>query len=173
MLPLINMKAAARQNLDDTLTRNNEADNYNVQMQVRQLEHESDARLSQSQREVSSRFSQEATQALEDQRENLVTEATSEVRRRDEQVFDYVQNSVFVHCTRKTLRNNSQEYVGPHQHLTGLVQETQQYREMFVESRAAQSAAGPQIARLRQREAELPQEVRRHQKKVRAKIDAL
>ena len=38
--------------------------------------------------------------------------------------------------------------VGQHQHLTGLVQESQPYREMLEESRAAQSAAGPPIDRL-------------------------
>ena len=51
----------------------------------------------------------------------------------------YVQNLVFRHCARETLLNNSQEYAGLQKHLTRLVQETQQYREMFDESRATQS----------------------------------
>ena len=42
-LPLSNTK---RQYLVKTLARNSEAHNYNVQMQVRQLEHEADARFS-------------------------------------------------------------------------------------------------------------------------------
>ena len=67
---------------------NNEAHNYNVQMQVRRLEQEADARFSQRLRDLLSRFSQEANQALENQREILVTEVTSEVWRRDEQVYD-------------------------------------------------------------------------------------
>ena len=66
--------AAATQNLVNTVARNNEAHSYNVQMQVRQLEHEAGARFLQRPRELSSRFSQEANQ-----REVLVTEVTSEV----------------------------------------------------------------------------------------------
>ena len=65
-----------------------EAHTYNVQMQVRQLEHEAYARFSQRQREQLSRFSQEANQTVVNQRELLVTEVTSGVRRRDEQVYD-------------------------------------------------------------------------------------
>ena len=57
-------------------------------MQVRQLEHEADARFSTRQRELLSRWSQEANQAPEDQREILVTEESTEVWRRDEQVHD-------------------------------------------------------------------------------------
>ena len=38
-------EVAARENLVNAVTRNNEAHNYNVQMQVRQLEHEADARF--------------------------------------------------------------------------------------------------------------------------------
>ena len=63
------------------------------------------------------------------------------------------------------------QHAGPHQHLTGLVQETQQYQEMFEESRTAQSAAGAEINRLRQREAEFIREVRRD-KNDRAKFQA-
>ena len=43
---------------------------------------------------------------------------------------------------------------------------------MSEESRAAQSAAGPEIDRLRQREAELLREVRRHNNE-QSKFDAL
>ena len=91
-------EAVARQNLVNTLVRHNEVHNYNVQMQVRQLEQEAyarfpqrqrellsrqleqeaHARFPQRQRELSSRFSQEANQALEDQREIYVTKGTSE-----------------------------------------------------------------------------------------------
>ena len=74
LLPLIQCEAAARQNLVNTLARRNEARNYNVQMQ---LEHEADARVSQRQRELLSRLCQKACQALENQREHLVTEVTS------------------------------------------------------------------------------------------------
>ena len=60
-------EAAARQNLVSALARSDEAHNYNVQMQVRQLEQEADARFFERQRELSSRFSQKANQALENQ----------------------------------------------------------------------------------------------------------
>ena len=79
---LINMKWLRGKNLVNTLGRNNEAHNYNVQMQVRELEHEADARFSQRQRELLSRFPQEAHQALENQREMWGTEVTSWKRRR-------------------------------------------------------------------------------------------
>ena len=65
-------EVAARQNLVSVLARNHEAQNCNVQVQVGQLEREADARFSQRQGIVT-RFSQEA---LEDQREILVTEVT-------------------------------------------------------------------------------------------------
>ena len=69
-------EAAARQHLVKTLARNNEAHKYNVQVQVHQPEHEADARFSQRERELPSRFSQESNQGLEDQREMLETEVT-------------------------------------------------------------------------------------------------
>ena len=59
-------EAAARQNLVSALSRNSEAPYHSVWMQVRQLENEADARLSQRQRELLSRCSQHADQALED-----------------------------------------------------------------------------------------------------------
>ena len=59
-------------------------------------------------------------------------------------------------------QQQNQEYAGLHRHLTGFVQDTQQYRKMFEDSRAAQSAAGREIDRLRRREAELQREVRRY-----------
>ena len=79
-----------------------------------------------------------------------MTVVTSEVRRRGEQVRDLRTELGLqaLHLEDFTQQQN-QEDAGPHQHLTGLVQETQQYREMF-ESRAAQSAAGPEIDRLRE-----------------------
>ena len=56
-------------------------------MQVRQLEQEAHVRFSQRQRELSSRFSQEAKQAVEGERVILATEVTSKVWRRDEQLM--------------------------------------------------------------------------------------
>ena len=67
----------------------NEVHNINMQMQARQIEHDAGARFSQGQRELLSRFSQDADQALEDQRDILATEVTSEVWRLDEQVYDW------------------------------------------------------------------------------------
>ena len=73
--------------------------------------------------ELWSRFSQEAIEALEDQREILVTEVASEVWRRDEQLYD-------LRAELKTLQQN-QEDAGVRQHMTGLFQETQQYRDTY------------------------------------------
>ena len=81
-------EAAARQNLVNTLARNDEEHNYNVQMHVRQRERKADSRFSQRQRELLSRFSQKANHALANQREILVTEVTAEVWRRDKKVHD-------------------------------------------------------------------------------------
>ena len=81
-------EAAAKRNLVSALARNTETHNYYLQIQVRQLDHEVNARFSQRQREPSSRFSQQANQALEDHREILATEVISQVRERDEQVYD-------------------------------------------------------------------------------------
>ena len=58
------------------LARNCEAHIYNVQMQGRQLEHEPNARFSQRQGELLSRFSQEANQTLENLRANLANKYT-------------------------------------------------------------------------------------------------
>ena len=88
LLSLITLKRLQGNTLSILWQENNEAHNYNVQMQVRRLEQEADARFSQRLRDLLSRFSQEANQALENQREILVTEVTSEVWRRDEQVYD-------------------------------------------------------------------------------------
>ena len=100
---------------------------------------------------------------LEDQLEILVTELTTEVWRRDEQTHD-LRTELSLHAlhSEDVTQQQYQEYAGLHQHLTRLVQETQQYREMFEESLATQSAARPEIDGLRQREAELLREVRRH-----------
>ena len=100
---------------------------------------------------------------------NLVTEVTSERWTRDEQVNDVRLHALY---SEDVTQQQNQKYAGPHQHLTGLVKETQQYRETFEESRLAHSAAGPRIDRLRQREAELPREARR-QNNDRAKLEAL
>ena len=135
-------EAAARHNLVNTLARVHEVHNYKVQMQVRQLEQEADARLSQRGRV--SRFSQEANQAVGNQPENLVTEVTSEVWRRDEQVYDlHTELSLQAPHQEDVTQHQSQEYAEPHQPLTVLVQEREQYREMFEESRAAHSPTGP------------------------------
>ena len=81
-------EAAARQNLVNTMARSDETHNCNVQMHVRQREHEADSRFSQRQRDLLSRFSQEANHALANQREILVTEVKAEVWRRDKKVHD-------------------------------------------------------------------------------------
>ena len=83
----------------------------------------------------------------------MVTYVTSEVTGRDEQVYDLRTELSLQELHQGDLtQHQSQENAGPHSHLTGLVQETQQYREMFEETRAAISAAGPAIERLRQKQ---------------------
>ena len=69
----------------------------------------------------------------------------------------YVQNWVFKHCTRKTLRNNkNQEYAGLRQHLTRLVSGN------TPKTRGARGISNrPEIHQLPRRE-ELLREVRRH-----------
>ena len=75
--------------------------------------------------ELLSRFSQEAEQALDDQRAVLVTEVTSEVRRRDEQEDDFrTVLSLHVQHAEDVSPQPNQGYAGVHQHLTGLVAET-------------------------------------------------
>ena len=108
-----------------------------------------------------SRFPQEANQALEDQREIVVTEATSEVCRRDEQLHDLrTELSLQTLHAEDVSQQQNQEHAGLHQQLTGLVQETLQQRELLEASRTAQSAAGPKIDRFWRREEELLREVR-------------
>ena len=46
--------------------------------------------------------------------------------------------------------------------MTGLVQETHQFREMFEESQIAQSAGGPEVDRLERRDDEFLREARQH-----------
>ena len=46
--------------------------------------------------------------------------------------------------------------------MTGLVQETHQFREMFDESQIAQSAGGPEVDRLERRDDEFLREARQH-----------
>ena len=80
--------------------------------------------------ELSSRFSHEAIQALENHREQFVTEM-----RRDEQVHDLrTELSLQALHSEDATQQQTQECAGLHQHLTGLVQETQQHREIFGES---------------------------------------
>ena len=107
-------------------------------MHVRQLEHDADARFSQRQRERLSGFSQEANQPLEDQRESL-TEVTSEVWRRDEQVHDALSELCLQALHSKDVTQHPED-AGLHRHWPGLVQEAQQHREMFEDSRGAQSS---------------------------------
>ena len=105
-------------------------------MQVRQLAHEIDARFCERQGDLLSRFSPDANQALEDQRESLVTEVTSEVWRRDDQVHDSrTELSLHAPHAEDVTQQQHQKYAGLHRHLTGSVQETQQ--SMSEESRAA------------------------------------
>ena len=114
-------------------------------------------------RELLSQLTQDANQALEDQREILVTEVTSEVRRRDDQVH-YLRRELSLHALHSAdvTQQQSQKYAGLHQHMTGSLQETLSYREMFEESRAARSAAGPaNWSTSPKRDAELLREVRR------------
>ena len=163
-------EAAARQTLVNSLARNNEAHNCNVQVQVRHLEHEADARLSQRPREFLSLLSQAANQALARKSGNGSFIRSMEARRAS--VFDlHTALSLEAQHAEDVKQQKKREYVGLHQHLTGLVQETQQYRGMFEPSRAAQSASGPDFDRLRRREEELSQEVR-HQNDARAKFEA-
>ena len=59
---------------------------------------------------------------------------TSEECRRDEQVHDSrTELSLQAQHVEDVTQQQSHEYAGLHQHLTGLVQETQQYREVFEE----------------------------------------
>ena len=86
-------EAAAKRNFVNTLTKKKRS----TQLQrFRQLEHEADARFSQRPRELLSRFSQEANQALDNQKYGGETN----------KYMIYVQNTVTTHYTRKTLRNN-------------------------------------------------------------------
>ena len=167
-------EAVARQNFVNTLTRNNEAHNHDVPMKVRQLEHEADAWFSKRQRELFTRLCPEANQALENQPEILVMEVTSGVWRRDEHVH-YFQTELSPHALhpKGVTQHQSQEWTsGLHQHFTGLVQETQQHREMFEESRALHPATRPEIEQIQQREAELLRELRQ-QNNARTKCEAL
>ena len=124
-----------------------------VQTQVRQLEHEADDRCSP-----------EANQALEDQRKHSVTAVTSEVWRRDEQLYD-LRTELSPHAphAEDVSQQQDQECAGLHPHLAGdWFRTTQQCREMFEGSRTAQSAVGPDIERFRRSEEEHLREVRRH-----------
>ena len=85
-------------------------------------------------RELLSRFSrEEASQALEDVRDILV--ATSEVWRREEEVHD-LRTELSLHAphSEDVTHQQNQENAGRHQHLTGLVQETQQRKMLTAQS---------------------------------------
>ena len=118
-------EAAPRQHFVNTLARHNEAHNYNVQMQI-ELEHEAFARLSQKTKELLSRFSQEANQALESQRESFA---------RVSKYMIHEPNKVFNALRSEDVtQQQCQEYAGQHRHLTEVIQETQQHREMVEDS---------------------------------------
>ena len=107
-------RALLHQHAVSTLARNYEAHNYNVQMQVRQPEHQADARLSQRHWELLSRFSQEANQALENQRDILVEEVTSEVWRRARKRFTFRTQSSSTTLGRRhaaTKVKNTQDHI--------------------------------------------------------------
>ena len=148
-------EAVARQNHCQCFGKKNEVHNYNVQIQVRPLEQEAVARLCLKDRGKLScpDFPRKQTKLLRIREKFLVTEVTSEVWRQDEQLYDLHQELGLqaLHADDVS-QHQTPEHAGLHQHLTGLVQETQQYREMFEDSRTYQSAAGPDIDRLRRRE---------------------
>ena len=146
-----------REDFVNILASHHKARNYHVQMLVRQLEHEADARLFQRQRKLLSRFSQAANQALDNQRE--VVKGHQKYGDETGKYTIYVQNSVIrLNLEDVTPQQKSRTRWNPSA-LAGLVEETQQYREIFEESRVSHPATGPEIERLR--EAELPREVRR------------
>ena len=62
----------------------------------------------------------------------MVTEVTTEVWRRDEQVHDLrAELSLHALCADDASQQPNQEYAGLYQHLTGLVQDTQQHRDVW------------------------------------------
>ena len=69
----------------------------------------------------------------------FVTEVTTDVWRRDEQVHD-LRTELSLHAlhSEDVTQQQNQEFAGKRQHLTRLLRETQQYREMFEISRAPQ-----------------------------------
>ena len=130
LLQLINMKR--RQNLANTLARHNEVHNYIVRLQVRQLERGADARFFTKNKgncwEVLSGSKSRSWKSVR----NLVTEVTSKVWwTKTSKYAIFVLNSVFKHQTKKMLRNINVKIMWLHQHLTRLVHETQQCRELF------------------------------------------
>ena len=94
-------EVAARQNLVNTLTRNNEAHNYNVQVQVRQLENKKHTRFfSKSQGTIIAILSGSTSSFLKISEKFGVTGGETSKH------MIYVQNLVFRQHTRETLRNN-------------------------------------------------------------------
>ena len=132
------------------LARNNESHNYSVQMQVRQLEHEM-RDFSKDKGNCYRDFSQEANQALENQRENLGSgsDNRSMELRRTSTWFTYrTQFS----CTKQQFSTtrwttSALDRIGSRNAAVS--------REMLEESRAGRSATGPEIGRLRQWQEEL------------------
>ena len=74
----------------------------------------------------------EENQALYNQREFVVTEVTTEVWRRDEQVHD-LRTELSLHAlyADDASQQPNQEYAGLYQHLSGLVQDTQKHRDVW------------------------------------------
>ena len=145
-------EAVARQNLVSALARNTEAHNYNVEMQVRHS--------NKKQIEICSWSKSSSWRS-----------ARKFGNGRDEHVNDSrTKLSLQALHVKYVSQQQNHEYAGLHQHLTRSVHETQQYRDMFEESRTARSATGPEIDRLRRRAKELLREVRR-QTNERANVD--
>ena len=83
-------------------------------------------------------FLRKQTNLSEIQRESL-TEVTSEVCRRDGQVLDALAEMCLQALHSEDVTQHPED-AGLHRYLPGLVQEAQQHREMFEDSRAAQSS---------------------------------
>ena len=136
-------EAAARPNLVITLASNSDVHNCNVQIQVRQLEQEADALLSQRQKgSVFAIFSGGKSSSWISARKLGDGSDLRSMETRPASVrFTYRTQSSST--TLDVTQHICQEYAGLHQHLTGLVLETQQYRDKS-ECGAARSATGPE-----------------------------
>ena len=96
-------EAAARPNLVITLASNSEVHNCNVQIQVRQLEQEADANVHKDRRDMFFDYLRQI-KPLKICEKNLVTEVTSEVWRRDQQVYE-LRTELSLQARHQTLRN--------------------------------------------------------------------